>query len=165
MTHAQGGCLCGRLRYEVKKQPIRTTICHCKFCQRATGGAYLVEPVFDAQDFAVIKGKPKKYTHISEGSGKEIYVHFCDNCGTKLFLTFERYADVVGIYGGTFDDPDWFDLTPENSKHIFIGVAQRGTVIPPHVNTYIEHAIENDGTPKTPTVFETPQIIGRHESN
>jgi len=160
MTVAQGGCLCGGLRYEVGNQPARTTMCHCKFCQRATGSAYLVEPVFEASDFALTRGKPKQYIHVSEGSGKEVHIHFCDNCGTKLFLTFERFADVVGVYGGTFDDPNWLEIGPENSKHIFLGVAQKGTVIPPHVNTFIEHATESDGTPITPTVFDRPHIIG-----
>ena len=160
MTEAQGGCLCGGIRYAVAKQPVRITMCHCKFCQRATGGAYLVEPVFNAEDFSVIKGEPKKYTHVSEGSKKEVYIHFCDTCGTKLFLTFERFAGVAGVYGGTFDDPNWLDITPENSKHIFLGVAQNGTVIPPHVNTFLEHATESDGTPIAPTVYENPHIIG-----
>ncbi|MEH6833881.1 GFA family protein [Falsihalocynthiibacter arcticus] len=160
MENAQGGCLCGNLRYAVENSPSRVTICHCKFCQRATGGAYMVEPIFDAQDFRLLKGTPKKYVHTSAGSGKKVFVHFCDTCGTKLFLTFERFANIVGVYGGTFDDPNWFDLTPENSKQIFLGVAQRGTCIPPHVNTFIEHATTQDGAPIEPTVFETHQIIG-----
>lgn len=159
MTNAKGGCLCGNLRYEVGKAPSRVTICHCGFCQRATGGAYMVEPIFDAQDFVVVKGAPKMYIHVSEGSGKEVYIHFCDTCGTKLFLTFERFADVVGVYGGTFDDPNWFDVTPENAKHIFLGVARRGTIVPPHMNTFVEHASRSDGTAITPKVFSAPQII------
>ena len=132
MANAQGGCLCGNTRYEVASQPARVTICHCRFCQRATGSAYLVEPVFDARDF-----------------------------GTKLFLTFERFADAVGVYGGTFDDPDWFEMTPGNTKHIFVGVAQRGTVIPPHINIFTEHAAKNDGTVIAPVVLDAPRIIGR----
>jgi len=117
--------------------------------------------VFDAADFAVIQGDPKRYTHISEGSGKEVHIHFCDTCGTKLFLTFERFEGAVGVYGGTFDDPNWLDITPENSKHIFLGVAQKGTVIPPHFDTFQEHASENDGTPIAPTVFAAPHIVLR----
>ena len=159
MTHAQGGCLCAKIRYDVKCQPTRTTLCHCKFCQRATGGAYLVEPIFDEKDFEIFKGHPKTYTHVSMGSGKNVFIHFCDNCGTKLFLTFERFANTVGVFGGTFDDPNWYDLTPENSKHIFLGSAQRGTVIPPHVNTFMEHATTQDGTPITPKVCKIAQII------
>lgn len=160
MAEADGGCICGRVRYEVRSAPSRVTICHCKFCQRATGGAYLVEPIFSLSDFSIIKGKPKAYAHTSEGSGKQVHVHFCDACGTKLFLTFERFPDAVGLFGGTFDDPNWFEITPENSKQIFLGVAQRGTVIPPGVDTFLAHATENDGTPIAPTVFDTPHIIG-----
>lgn len=160
MTAAQGGCLCGKLRYEVKGQPAKTTMCHCRFCQRATGGAYMVEPVFDASNFAVIYGKPRQYTHVSEGSGKNVHIHFCDTCGTKLFLTFERFEGAVGLYGGTLDDPNWLEITPENSKHIFLGVARKGTVIPPHINTFFEHAAHNDGTPIEPTMFDEPYVIG-----
>ncbi|SDZ16572.1 Uncharacterized conserved protein [Jannaschia faecimaris] len=159
MKNAQGGCLCGNVRYETRGQPVKVTLCHCRFCQRATGGAYLVEPIFEAQAFRLTKGVPKTYTHVSGGSGKEVFVHFCDTCGTKLFLQFERFADAVGVYGGTFDDPNWFELTPENSKHIFLGVAQRGTVIPARVDTYSEHAFRTDGTPIAPTVFDAPHVI------
>jgi hypothetical protein len=123
----------------------------------------LVEPIFDLQDFSISKGNPKTYIHTSEGSGKKVHVHFCGDCGTKLSLTFERFPDIVGVFGGTFDDPNWFDLTPETAKHIFLGVAQRGTVIPPHMNTFIEHATKNDGTPIAPTVFESPRIIGKKQ--
>jgi len=164
MTTAQGGCLCGKLRYEVQKQPLRTTICHCKFCQRATGGAYLVEPVFESADFTVIRGKAKRYTHVSEGSGKEVHIHFCDNCGTKLFLELERFEGLVGVYGGTFDNPNWLQITPQTTKHIFLEMAQQGTIIPPHFNTFNRHAFENDGTPIDATVFEEPHIIGVGEA-
>jgi hypothetical protein len=160
MTGAQGGCLCGAVRYGVQKQPARTTLCHCKFCQRATGGAYLVEPVFQSADFQIVKGIPKQYTHVSEGSGKNVYVHFCDVCGTKLYLTFERFDGAVGLYGGTLDDPNWLEITPETSKHIFLSEAKKGTVIPAHVATYDRHATENDGTPIAATYFDEAHIIG-----
>jgi len=163
MVGADGGCLCGALRYHVQAPPTRVTICHCRFCQRATGGAYLVEPIFGNSDFSLIKGEAKVYRHRSEGSGKEVYVHFCDTCGTKLYLTFERFYDVVGVYGGTFDDPNWYEKTPENSKQIFLSAALHGTVIPPGVNTFDEHATMNDGTPIEPKVFSEPVIIGQKE--
>jgi len=44
MIH-EGGCLCGEIRYETMAEPVRVTICHCTFCQRLTGSAYLVEPI------------------------------------------------------------------------------------------------------------------------
>lgn len=159
MTKSQGGCLCGKLRYEVSGEPIRTTFCHCTFCQRATGAAYMVQPVFAEADFAMLAGVPKTYTHISEGSGKEVYVHFCDDCGTKLYLTFQRFSGFVGVYYGTFDSPNAVRIDTKTAKHIFLGVAQRGTAVPPHVNTFTEHAVQADGTPNMAAVFETAHII------
>ncbi len=44
MVH-QGGCLCGEVRYRTTSAPVHVTICHCTFCQRMTGSAYLVEPI------------------------------------------------------------------------------------------------------------------------
>jgi hypothetical protein len=86
-------------------------------------------------------------------------VHFCGRCGTKLFLSFERFPDVVGVYGGTFDDPDWFERTPENSRHIFLSVAQCGTVIPAGIDCYDQHAITSDGKPIAPTVFGQHHMV------
>jgi hypothetical protein len=139
---------------------LRVTICHCRFCQRATGSAYLVEPVFDRADFAVTSGMPATYVHRSDGSGKLVTIHFCAICATKLFLGFERFPDVYGVYGGTFDDPNWFGTTPETSRHIFLGVARHGTIIPPGVDAFLEHVAQKDGTPVAPRVFDRPMVIG-----
>jgi hypothetical protein len=160
MLAQEGGCLCGDLRFKTTSPPIRVTICHCRFCQRATGSAYLVEPIFRRTDFEVTKGTATSYRHRSEGSGKIVNVHFCQKCGTKLYLTFERFPDVVGVYGGTFDDPNWFERSAENSRHIFLGVAQRGTVIPAGVKTFREHATTNAGEPIEPMIFDRPHVIG-----
>lgn len=159
MILAQGGCLCAALRYSVSASPQRVTICHCRFCQRATGSAFLVEPIFGMADFTVTQGTPKVYSQTSEGSGQRVDAHFCETCGTKLFLTFERFPDAVGVYGGTFDDPNWFDRSPDTTKHIFLEVAQKGTVIPAGINTFEAHAMENDGTPIDPVILDVPKEI------
>jgi hypothetical protein len=159
MSTHEGGCLCGAIRYSVKSPPARVTFCHCRFCQRATGSAYLVEPIFEKPAVEVIAGKPKTYSHRSEGSGKIVGVHFCAACGTKLFLTFERFPNVVGLYGGTFDDPNWFDYSASNAKHIFLSVARRGTIVPAGFACFEEHATTNDGKPIEPKIFSEPHII------
>ena len=161
MPFNQGGCLCGAVRYATSSEPLRVTYCHCKFCQRATGSAYLVEPIFHRRCFQIILGKPTTYTHVSEGSGKRVTVNFCSTCGTKLFLDLERFPEIFGVYGGTFDDPNWFDRTPQTSRHIFLNSAQRSTVIPAGFRAFREHAILNDGTPGRPLIFEHPHTIGK----
>src|SRR5262245_33696114 len=135
-----GGCLCGALRYETLASPIRITLCHCRFCQRATGGAYMIEPIFSLEYLRLTKGEPKIYHRPSAGSGKLVYIHFCAACGTKLWLTFERFPGVAGVYAGTFDEPNWFEIRPEISKQIFTAFARPGAVLLPNIPAYAEHA-------------------------
>ena len=33
-----GGCACGRIRYSASVAPDEAYLCHCRMCQRATGG-------------------------------------------------------------------------------------------------------------------------------
>lgn len=161
MTHQEGGCLCGTVRYAVTEKPSAVTLCHCRFCQRATGGTHMVEPIIDKAHFAISQGQPKVYTTRSEGSGMEVHVHFCATCGTKTHLSFERFPDIVGIYAGTFDDPNWFDVDPATSKQIFLGAAQQNDVILPGLPCFEEHGYTLDGTPNVPTEYETPQVVGK----
>lgn len=163
MALAEGGCLCGQLRYGVDKPPMRVTTCHCRFCQRATGSAYLVEPLFEKPNFSMLKGQAKTYTHISEGSGKQVHVHFCDHCGTKIHYSFERFADLIGVFGGTFDDPDWFERSAENSKHIFLDTALHDTIIPAGISTFKAHTLTSDNVPIAPKIYQTPHIISSEE--
>ena len=159
ITH-EGGCLCGGLRYRVTAPPLRVTICHCRFCQRNTGTAYMVEPVFDKAAFAIIAGEPRRFDVISAGSGKGVTTHFCGTCGGRTHLAFERFPDAVGVFAGSFDDPNWFPRSAANSRHIFTAGAQHGTVLPPGVPTYAQHVAGSDGTPNTPTVLASARIVG-----
>lgn len=159
MSSKRGGCLCGAIRYATSAEPIRVTYCHCKFCQRATGSAYLVEPIFDKTSFEIISGLPTTYAQASAGSGKRVTINFCSTCATKLFLEFERFPAIIGVYGGTFDDPNWFDRSPQKTRHIFLDSAQTGTIIPAGVRTFRQHMIHNDGTSAAPMVFEEHCLI------
>ena len=160
MTRHEGGCLCGRIRHAALAAPARVTICHCRFCQKATGSAYMVEPIFARDDFVVLTGSPRTFDHTSAGSGKIVHVHFCADCGTKLWLSFERFADVVGVYAGTFDDPGWFAIDPASARHIFLSAARADTVIPAGMPTFVGHATANDGSQREATVYKAHHRIG-----
>jgi hypothetical protein len=152
ITH-EGGCLCGAVRYRTLGEPLRVTICHCRFCQRFTGSAFLVEPIFRRQDVVLSGAEPRVYDHRSDSSGKRVSLNFCGRCSTTLFLDLERFPDIYGLCGGTFDDPDWFDRSPGTCRHIFTRSAQKGVVLPAGIDTFREHALRLDGTPNQPTVL------------
>ncbi len=151
-----GGCICGAVRFETRGPPARVTVCHCRWCQRATGSAYMVEPVFDLDAFAVTRGEPARYDHRSAGSGALVHVHFCARCGTKTHLTFERFAGAVGVYAGTFDEPDWIEVRPGEAKHIFLAVARPETVLPAGSLHWPDHARALDGTLRDGSATERP---------
>jgi hypothetical protein len=160
MVRQEGGCLCGSVRYETLAAPARVTICHCRFCQRATGSAYMIEPIFRLEDLRVTKGTLSVYELRSQGSGRLVRVHFCPTCGTKLYLSFERFPEVCGVYAGTFDEPSWFDIGPDTAKHIFTDEARPDTLLPSGISTFGQHAITNDGSPLSAVVFEAPRTVG-----
>ncbi len=154
-----GRCLCGEIAYEVQGAPRDIINCHCNFCQRATGSAYLVETLFDKEHFRLTRGAPATYTHVSEGSGKRIHIQFCSRCGTKTHMLFERFPQSVGIFSGTFDEKGWFERTRENSLHFFLSTAPAGTVLPAGFEVYDAHYWQSEGVAATPQVFERHTLV------
>jgi len=119
----------------------------------------MVEPVFQSKNFRLSAGTAKTYDHVSAGSGKMVHIHFCADCGTKLYLSFERFPDAIGVYAGTFDDPNWFERGPASTKHIFLDVAQRGTIVPAGTRTFRQHATDEKGVAVEPTIFGEPKLV------
>ena len=158
----EGGCLCGDVRYRTTAQPLRVTICHCTFCQRLTGSAFLVEPIFRRADVSFYGAVAKRYDHQSDSSRKRVSVNFCGTCGTTICLDLERFPEIVGLCGGTFDDPNWFDRS--QCRHIFTRSAQAGVVLPAGVDLYQEHALRLDGTATQPTVLAHALMVARQQN-
>ena len=152
-TVHEGGCLCGAIRYKATAEPQRVFVCHCTFCQRITGTAFLVEAVFGKADVVLSGEKPRTYDHRSDESGKRVTPKFCGACGTTLFLDAEVAPDFVLICGGTFDDPNWFDRNQGNFSHKFTRSAQEGVIVPANTDIHEGSHRQSDGTPNEPVVF------------
>jgi hypothetical protein len=159
----EGGCLCGDVRYRTTAEPVHVTICHCTFCQRLTGSAYLVEPIFKRRDVFFYGAAPRTYDHRSDTSQKRVSVNFCGRCGTTIYLDLERFPSILGLCGGTFDDPNWFDRNSDKCQHIFTRSAQEGVVLLPGLTIFREHALQLDGTPNQPIVLTHTLMVSRKQ--
>jgi hypothetical protein len=102
-----GGCACGRVRYSAQVENDEAYLCHCRMCQRATGGMS-------------IAFKNMKKTNIDWAQEPDWYVSspiarrpFCRECGTPLGFAFPD-SENMDLTLGSFDDPSRF--TP---KHHF----------------------------------------------
>lgn len=105
---AEGGCLCGSIRYRVSGEPVAATLCHCRSCRRASGGTNVAWAVFDQQDFAWLSGYPAAY---SSSPGLEWL--FCKDCGSLVGYRRASRPNHMDVTTGTLDDPDRFPPTVE----------------------------------------------------
>ena len=54
----QGGCFCGRIRYEVAGTPFHETNCHCSICRRTTGAPFVTWFSVRPPEFRLVSGEP-----------------------------------------------------------------------------------------------------------
>lgn len=158
----KGRCLCGDLAFAVEGQPIDVIHCYCNFCQRATGSAYLIETLFTKEQFRLLHGTPRVFIHTSAGSGKCVHVHFCDICGTKTHLLFERFPETVGVYSGTFDEKDWIARRTEKTLYFYLSKAPVGTVLPAGHQVFDAHYWRSDGVAADAQIFDVHTLVTQH---
>lgn len=108
----KGGCLCGKVRYEISGQLFGADNCHCSMCRRQHGAAFASYAALNPDDFKWISGKNLVKTYEIEGGDGWC---FCTECGSTLAGT--RKGKVNTITLGTVEgDPV---IRPE--CHIFVG--------------------------------------------
>ncbi len=164
-THGHtGGCLCGHVRYRTVRHTANAFICNCHFCQKLTGGPFLVEHCFFSGDVELTRGTPKVYTHVSAGSGKEVYLQFCGDCGSHVFMTFQRFPDSHNIFTTTLDEPAEVGYDPDGLQYLFRDCAQSGTVTPAGYEAFAGHCAPADGTDARSTVFDAPDLCTATDS-
>jgi len=73
-----GGCLCGSVRYQVDTPPRHTFYCHCRDCQKETGGPFAME-IYVAQEAVKMMGPQASFAVIGD-SGKEVRRIRCAHC-------------------------------------------------------------------------------------
>lgn len=108
-----GGCQCGRIRFEAEVETKQGYVCHCRMCQRATGGvsvAFINLP----QSKVNWEHEPDWYQSSPIASRP-----FCSQCGTPLGFRFFE-GENIDLTIGSFDDPYPFVPTSHfgiESKH------------------------------------------------
>jgi hypothetical protein len=143
-----GGCLCGGVRFTVAGRPLQVLVCHCTLCQRATGSAFSIEPVFLKESVSLRGDALRTYSHRSVDHGRLIHFSFCGRCGTRIGLEPVRFAGVQILYAGTFDAPASF--IPE--VHIFTASALPWVVLPSDIRCFRRHMFFDDGSPASPVI-------------
>ena len=92
-----GGCICGEVRFTVTGRPLQVMVCHCTMCQRATGSAFSIEPVFLKERVEIRGESLASYSHRSTDHGRTLHFSFCRTCGNRIGLTLARFPWTASI--------------------------------------------------------------------
>jgi hypothetical protein len=79
--------------------------CHCRDCQRATGGLYAPNVWFYEKDIQMA-GNPRSYD-VRSDAGNEVHHDFCGDCGSPIGMRTSKNPGSRGLRAATFDDMDW----------------------------------------------------------
>ena len=94
-----GGCQCGAVRYRLDAEPTGANICHCRMCQKASGGAVHGLRRRPARELVWTRGAPKVFA-----SSAVAERGFCPECGTPL--TYRILGrDRISVTIGSLDHP------------------------------------------------------------
>jgi len=104
MSGFTGGCLCGRVRFESKADPVLAAHCHCTDCRKSSGTGHCTHIVVPDDGFSVT-GEVKFYDRPAD-SGNIVSRGFCPNCGSAVYSTNAAMPGVCFPRASALDDLD-----------------------------------------------------------
>ena len=123
----EGGCDCRQVRYRMTSRPLFVHCCHCRWCQRASGAAFALNALIEADRVELLAGEPVPVMNPS-ASGKGQKIWRCPNCWIAVRSNYAGACDAMRfVRVGTLDEPD--RLPPD--IHIFTASKQPWVQLPP----------------------------------
>lgn len=102
----EGGCQCRAVRYQLLAGPLGVYNCHCKDCQRHSGGTHTISMFVRREDLRQLGGELTTYDKAAD-SGRTVRACGCAVCGTKLWNEPLAYPEFRVLRPGTLDDMTW----------------------------------------------------------
>lgn len=124
-----GGCLCGRVRYELGSDPFDCGWCHCRTCQLSSGAPAMAFASVKRGEWVVTDSDADVRRIRSSSFAQRL---FCGQCGTPLAIDYDIQPETFDFSVATLDDPGiirpefhifwsskvpWFNPGDELPKH------------------------------------------------
>lgn len=130
----EGGCSCRYIRYRMSGKPLFVHCCHCSWCQRETGSAFVLNAMIEAERVQLLEGEVQMVDTPSN-SGRGQRVARCPKCFVALWSHYAGAGDAVSfVRVGTLDNPN--AQTPD--VHIFTSTKQPWVQLPAGVPVFTE---------------------------
>ncbi len=105
---AEGGCICGAIRFRVSGAPLALSRCHCRSCRRSVGASSVAWAMFRRDQFVYLRGECKR-----RRSSTRVTRGFCDACGTSIMYELDDSPEHVDLTASSFDEPERFPPSRE----------------------------------------------------
>jgi len=134
-TVLDGTCTCRSVRYRLTSMPLFVHCCHCRWCQRETGSAFVLNALIEADRVIVLAGSPEAILTPS-ASGRGQRISRCPTCRVALWSNYAGAGELVRfVRVGTLLEPD--RLPPD--IHIYTSSKQPWVPLPPEVPAVPEY--------------------------
>ena len=103
MEQHSGSCFCGFVRYRLTSAPMFIHCCHCRDCQKQSGGAFAINALIEADRVEVVEGDTVPVSMPTE-SGRPHIIHRCPKCQTVLWSTYGGRTETRFVRVSTLED-------------------------------------------------------------
>lgn len=143
----EGRCACGEVRYRLTAAPMIVHCCHCTWCQRETGSAFVINAVIERDRLEVTHGDAELVmTPSASGKGQEIAR--CPTCHVALW----------SHYGGS----------RRRSAFVRAGTLDERAAVAPDVHVFVASKLPwvtlPDRVPQFAAFYDDPAAVWRPES-
>ena len=140
MEMFEGGCACGSVRYRMMSRPMFVHCCHCRWCQRETGSAFVLNAIIEPDRVEVLSGEPVVVDTPSESGGGQRIAR-CPDCQVAVWSNYSGSGEKLKfVRVGTLDDPD--RVPPD--IHIFTASKQPWVILPSNTPSVPEYYDRRD---------------------
>jgi hypothetical protein len=134
MQTQEGGCTCRYIRYRMSGKPLFVHCCHCSWCQRETGSAFVLNAMIETERVQLLEGEVQMIDTPSN-SGKGQHVARCPKCFVALWSHYAGAGEAVRFLRvGTLDNPH----AHAPDVHIFTSTKQPWLRLPDGVPVFAE---------------------------
>ena len=131
----QGGCSCGKTRYQVTGTPLFVHCCHCSYCQQQSGSAFAINAMIEANRVGLVSGE-LEVVQTPTPSGRGQKITRCANCKIAMWSNYAGAGDVIKfVRVGTLDNSDAFP--PD--IHIYTSTKQDWVQLPGEIPAVEEY--------------------------
>lgn len=104
MKTFEGQCACGAVRFRLTSAPMFVHCCHCRDCQRQTGGAFVINALIETDRIVLERGVVKP-TPMPTDSGRPHDIYRCGDCGTAVWADYGGRPAMRFVRVATLEDP------------------------------------------------------------